>query len=902
LNSRRLLALAFITSLLLPMVPYGAAKSPPGYSERLSIYTAGTSAFWFLNFNGINATAPALIQAESTPGLSSYNLTAVKTTGWDSDFQVFGPQGYNLMKLPFIPDQGLFLRVRASSASGAGSIASVLDSYMGAAFVTVSNASGTFDFLSPSSFSLTVPGTLLKLLPQSASGFASLVNSASFISLSSPFVSLSGEKTPTGFHHRLTLGSIRAQGLVSGSIQLLSLFGTSPTSLQASRLANSSTIYLRSLDGLVSSTDKAQVKNNAANFSGAYTYSVGQGRKVKALNISVLQAPPVVVATRILDRGVLNQGDHLSVTLSAKNAGALPIQNFTVSDAWWKAYPSFFTLSSGNSSFTIPAVGPGAEESRTYVLRFNSTDKSEITIPTVTAGYRFQSGGVHYNGTAVFNQAEVLLGIVGPALSVIVQPSGGSGNPIGTPENFSLTVSNLGTGPALNVRAANTTKESLAQGSQPWVVSVPIKYANILQTNVSKFFTVSWQTPSGETRSLRSNWGTLFFSHSSMEIGFGRVAVNGTITPLSSTSMNLTLRYTTTNTGHAVVTTLWSSQAVPTGLPCGRVSGSNVTCSNGVVSLQYRSLPTGANRQASVSFLVGGNNFVLSPARFNVTTMGMTFSGESGGVPVPAGLLVSKTLTPNPLFQGMSATAAVAASNRGAFSFYNTTVSSSTDSFDRLPTPAPITQKFFGELKPGNSSNFSFSVIAGKSQSGTLKLAPLAVQLTFGGIKFTLSVPQGNATLYRPLQASLTTSPRTPVEGNNFQALFSLRNPSPVQVSRVHFSVSVPRGLKVVSFSNLTYAGGNLTAEIPALGAGGSYLANATLKAESGIAIDFKGTLNFVYNGQQVNGVLTAQSATVKEDILTRYAFPIIIALLGVLAVGVVVRRRVAITSPSSPK
>ncbi len=903
MKSTQLAAVALILSLgILPLAPHGIAAPPSGYSERLAVYAAGSNALWYVALSGLNVSAPAISRVEAISGLTSYSLAAIKTTSWDSDFQIFGPQGYNLVRLPFIPDQGLFLTLSASDPAAAASAVSAFDAYLAAAFVPLSNGSGTYSYFSPVSFSLIVPETLLRLIPQSAGGFASLISPTQLITQASPFVTLSGQKAGSEFSHTLTVGSIKLAALPSGTLQLLTLFGSSPSFIQPSKLANSSIIYLRSLDGLVSSKDKATVRNSGVNFSGSYSYTLNQTSKVKALNLTLLQSPAVAIATRILDKGSLNPGETLSVTLSVKNIASQAVQNFTVRDEWWKSYPAFFTLSSGSPNFTIPSIGGGQEESRTYVLKVNSSDKGDIVIPSITGRYFYHSGGIRYNGTAVFNEAQVVVGMVEPALAINVRPTGTSGNPLGTPENFTVTVTNIGNGPALNVKVVNSTKESLAQGSQPWVVGVPVKFTSIIQSNVSRFFTVSWQTPEGTTRLLRSSLATLFFTHSSMEVGFGRVVVNGTVTPLSSTSMNVTLKYTTSNSGHFPVSALSSAQQIPSGLECGKVSGGNITCSNGVVALKYSNLKAGATKQASVWFVVSQRSLIFTPAKFNVTTSDFTFRGISGGFSAPGGLSVSKAFSPNSFFRGMTPTVVVIASNRGGYSLYNATVSAGPDAFDRLPTSTPVTQKFFEVLNPGTSSSFNYTVVVDTGGSGTFKASVVAVQLLFGGSRFNFNVPQGNATVFRPIQASLSASPSSPVEGSPFGVHLSVNNPSPVSVSGVHFELKLPRGLGVVSLSNANVTKGAVTIEIPSLGAGGTYSANLTLSAASGLSLALNGgTLSFSYSGQKVSGILPNQSVTVNEDVLTRYAFPIVIALMAVLAAALTIRRRVApATSPSS--
>src|SRR5207247_211876 len=166
-------------------------------------------------------------------------------------------------------------------APGRVAAVSAFDSYLAAAFVPLSNGSGTYSYFSPVSFDLIVPGTLLRLIPQSVGGFASLISPTQLVAQASPFVTLSGQKAASGFSHSLTVGSIKLAAVASGTLQLLTLFGSSPSSIQPSKFANTSTIYVRSLDGLISSKDKATVSNSGANFSGSYSYTLTSTNKVK---------------------------------------------------------------------------------------------------------------------------------------------------------------------------------------------------------------------------------------------------------------------------------------------------------------------------------------------------------------------------------------------------------------------------------------------------------------------------------------------------------------------------------------------------------------------------------------------------------------------------------------------
>ena len=87
----KLAALLLLFSMIiagLPAVQPTSASTP--FTETFTGYVSGSNALWWLSFNGINATS-SLAAAEASPGLLWYNLSAIRTTTWVQDFQLFGP-------------------------------------------------------------------------------------------------------------------------------------------------------------------------------------------------------------------------------------------------------------------------------------------------------------------------------------------------------------------------------------------------------------------------------------------------------------------------------------------------------------------------------------------------------------------------------------------------------------------------------------------------------------------------------------------------------------------------------------------------------------------------------------------------------------------------------------------
>jgi hypothetical protein len=905
LRPRKLVALAVaLVFSLTPLIPFGAAAPLSSYSEKLTIYTAGSSAFWYVRLNGVNATN-AVAQADASTTLTGYAITAVKTIAWVSDFQVFGPAGYNLLKLPFIPDQGLFLTVNASTYQSASSVAMTFDQYLGAAFSSLSNRTGTFTFFSPLSFGTVVPQTLLALVPRNSSGFAALAKASSFAGLPSPFVTLTSQKTSSGFTHSLAFGSARS-GVFdqSGALQLLSLFTPTTSFKQEEKFTDSSTIVVHSLDGLISSNDRATVTDNRANFSGYYSYSVPQKARINKLNLTVLELPAVAVGTRILDKGAVNPGDSISVTLNVKNVANLTIQNFTASDNWWQTLPNIFQLTNGQSNFTIPSISPGSSASRTYVLKVNSAGRGQILVPPLAGHFSYKFGSGTFDGSTSFNPLELLIGQVGPSISITTSPDSFSGKPIGAAENLVVTVTNFGNSPALNLRLGNFTSPSLAQGGQTWVLSIPVQVAGLTHTNISRTFGVTWQTSGGQVQNTTSNLSNLVFSHSAMVLGYGRTTLNGTLTYSSPSAANLTLKYSTVNNGEALVKSFVGVETLPAGLGCGKVTGTNASCSNGVLTLSYTGVKAGTPISASVSYILKqAKNFVIPPANFNYTSGRISFGGSSGAFAVPAGLLFQKSLNPSPVIQGMQSRLTLSASNLGPFAFYNATLYALPDSFDSLPSTQPATQKFFPVIRTGNSVSLNFSVNINPGQVGNRSLSPAGAQFLFAGTRFSLLVPQATTLIYLPVQVTMPTSPSSPIEGNTFNVILSISNRAGVDVTNVQLTLPFPTGVQVVRAINASAANGVLRANINRLPAMSLYKANITLKANAGLSFGLPGgSITFSYAGTQIRGVLASQGVTVSEDVLTRYTLPVLVAILAILATTLIVRRRVSTISPASQR
>ena len=900
--------------MLLAALPLQSVQGQTGYTEKLNVYVAGSDALWYFTFGGINGSTK-LSSFESTPGLSSYNITAIKTTSWQSDFQVFGPGGYNLIPVPFIPSQGLFLKVTSDSYADASAAAASLGSYFFTSFISLSNGTGTYSFYSPVSFSSLMPATLLKFVPSaSIGGFASAIG-ATFSNTASPFLVLEGQKSASGFGRSLVVGSISSTALDStGKPALLGYFGSSPAFLQPSTHSTSSVVQLNFLDGIVRSTDKATIANDAKRFSGSYTLNLAQGHKLTKVNATVVEEPVPLLATRTVDVGVLHTGDHLAVTLSLRNLSPSDtITKMSFSDTWWNKTGMFTLLKGSNDTAPSTGIIPGGGVTPVYNLQYTGTETSSFTIPASIVRYTYQHGGVSFNATAVLNPIRLSLGADDAVVVTSVIPLGSLGASVGQTQKVNVTVTNVGTLPASSVNVAGHSIAGLGArtGSSAGgtaSVTLSLNANGLTGVNLTKSYATTYLNPSGTSLNATTNILPVVFSHKAMNVGFPSLTVNTLLTTISATKSNLTLAFVTSNVGPVNVTSFKATATLPQGLGCGVIPASGVgnkglSCTANVLTIHYPVVNKSSTLTGYMKYnITRPANFLLDSIGFSAASGGSNVTGRSNAVPIPAGVAVTKVFNPGQLFGGMKSQVTVSATNAGPFAVYNATLFTTTDIFDSLTAQTSLS-KSSPTIAGGGNATFSYGVQTAEV-SGNLSGTAATASFYFGGTSFSVSGIFPTVNAYQLLSASISTSPATPQEGKNFTITFKITNPSGVQVSNVLFSLPVPSGLGLSKLQNAVISGGQLTISASSLGPRASTTATASAVASSGITIPFSGgKLTFSYAGNTINGVLPAKSGiAISEDVTTRYLIPTGIILLVTLAVAFYVRRMAAPTALSSQK
>ena len=374
MKARATLVLVLVLSLaLVPVIASVPAHAQTQYSERLDVYAAGMNAQWSITLNKLATTLPAITSAESQTGLTGYRIVAMSTQDAISDYQIFGVNGYNLLKLPSDPSEGLFLTVNATSSATQSAVVSAFATQFGTDFTLVAYSGGSSTYFAPVDFLDYGLPILYSLVPTTEGGFVSFASESTLAALPMPYIELTATYNGTGFSHDISMGADATNMLIADVVNLSELIGSSNATLTSSSNSSSSLVVIHSLDGIVESTDvAATVSNHLGNFSGSYSLPISPGTLVDA-NVTLEAQPPTAEAYRVLDHGSLVANDTLGVTIEITNTGQSgSLDNVTVDDNWWQSYPTVFQLSTSikdNYSVTIPSIAAGASVDEIYALK-----------------------------------------------------------------------------------------------------------------------------------------------------------------------------------------------------------------------------------------------------------------------------------------------------------------------------------------------------------------------------------------------------------------------------------------------------------------------------------------------------------------------------------------------------
>ena len=877
MHTGRLALLAFAILFLL-IAPMAFAPGPPAnakilanssYKENLSFYSTSAQTLWKADLSGGNIS----LGLQSVPSsVSSFTLSLTHYRTWTSQFEVFTKYGFGYLGSNEPMPNATILTVDTTSQSDASSLANEIGSKYALAFLPYSSNSSSFTFVSPSDFTTEVHNYFWNLLPASAGGFAKIMTEQQFESGSLVFFTV----TFTGSGYSVSYGSTSPVSKPA-SFNLENELGVSGP-INYSSVATSSGVQVHVLGGLVTSTDSKNYTNYDQNFSAVISaVSPGSGT-VPNINATLDFSFPTIVAYRQISSldPAINSAITVSITIQNISPAGTPPANVSVTDNWFTSY-GFALTGAGNDTAKF-SLSPGTTNVTSYGLKTPST-AGAFLVPATVVTYSFAAANRTLSAQALLNSEEIYVGsTTAPSLEAIEKTTAPT---VSQGQSFSLNIElkNLGSSAAFNVTAGGQRIQSIPAG-QSSNVSVTASSASLVQTNASIVYLVSWQNATKATTTISTNTISAIYSFGSPGSPSTELSKSVAISS-SKNEANVTL--VLSNNGADTLNNLTIVDSIPSGMSFVSDSGNfSLSSSNGTLRGLVSSLAAGStvNSTYILSISNSNQNYVFLPANVSTAWNNLVIVHYSRGAGEALGVRAFKSISPNAGFQGSNVTEELGIQNKGTIPVYLVSLSNTADSF---LSALNASSKSTPVLNSGQSINTTLDANL-TGTAGTYNSSSSAATFVFAGTNLTASSNVFTITIYKDLSSSMSvTSPRIE-ENHNIQITVTISNPSNVTVTNVNYANSLP--------ANLNQVQGSPSFSVSSLGPNQN--TTHTFEFTTNIPEQYTingGNLTFQYQGRTLKGQTNALSLNIVDDILTRYAIPVIIGLVVVLATLLYVRR-----------
>jgi uncharacterized repeat protein (TIGR01451 family) len=484
-------------------------------------------------------------------------------------------------------------------------------------------------------------------------------------------------------------------------------------------------------------------------------------------------------------------------------------------------------------------------------------------------------------------------------MSVTASSSILSGSSFGKAGKYVVSVTNTGSLPAINLKVLNFTNPTLTPGGV-WLVNESLPVTSIADRNVTEMYSVAWTAPDGSTGTLVSNPATLVLSHTNVLLPLMQFKLTASLSSQAVAQGSVNASFALTNKGSVISGNVSVSQSFPAGVTCqsavvstgaGAMPG-NATCSSSGFTLTASSTQVSASVTGTMILNFSRDNYLIGAATVTTNQSGVITQTQGSVLPLAGGVGVVKTFSPAAVFEGQDDNVTVRATNTGSLPLFNVSLSTSPDPFDSAVSGS--LNEVYPTLNSSVSQSLNYTVKM--LTPGNHSSASTSISYVFGGTAIQYPVTSGTILVYKPLQA-VTSSLSTTEEGHDFSLAVSILNPSPVNVTNVTFSLSLPQGLAIVSHpAGFQVSGRTLTLSLPSLAAGATTNGSVTLKG------DFDGTftpstakLTFQYLGSTLTGAVSTPGIVVGVDALVRYELPIGAAVVIALVAAVYMHRKLAV-------
>ena len=848
------------------------AASNSQYSEGLSVYLTSSEAFWKTDLSGGNISIGSVAIPQS---VSSYSLTLTHYATWKPQFETFTKYGFGLLGStePY-PDAALLV-VNTTSSGDASTLSNTLSQRFALDFQEISSGPGYYVFLSVMSFSTELSTYFWNLVPQSMGGIASMFTQQQLETSALAFFKVSYSST-----YSVSFGGLTP--LSSTNFALYSQLGLQASSYNYSSFAQSSTISVQILGGLVANASIPFV-NQYSNFSASMYTSPGANggsNVIPNINATLDFSFPTIQAYRVITPTLTpSQGTGVSVTIYITNvspAGTPDATNVFVNDSWIYALKNDFNLTVSQTSSRQNLT---AGKSMTVAYAFTVlASTGTFDIPATPVTWQYSVGNKTVTQTVLLNPETIDVGAANtPMLEATASLNGGSIQ-AGQPLSVNVTITNKGSGSAFNLASSGYTKQNLPPGNT-WSFTANSTASSLTSTSATVNYSVSWEDSGGAKHNVTTNTLNTVFSFGIP--GSPSLSIYKTVA-YSSNNANISL--TLFDSSPNSISGLKVLDSIPSGMTFGEsFNTSSLHFNNGLVTLNVSSLAPNTNQTFTYSVNVSSinQNYVFMPANVSTEWNSISIVHYSNGYALPLGVTATKIATPSQAFQGSNATLTIELANNGSQPVYQAYLN---DTYDPFLQVLKSGSNYSAQLNAGQSIQANVDVNLTGSP-GLYSLSSPATTFIFSGYSKTAFGKVSTLSIYSLLQSNITYSALKVEENHNINMTITIRNPSNVTVSNVQYTMPIPPGLRVLY-------GGSSNFTVASMGPNSTYSHSFIIITNEPDVYQFGNTnLAFSYQGHQLNGVAYGLSLNIGDDIKIRYGIPVIVALVIAIAAVLYVRR-----------
>jgi hypothetical protein len=872
---KTLIPLIILLTLTFVIQPQPTYSSAAPLKEDIRFFVTKDSIVVSTTLSGGNISLTGL-REDSMQGVNGFKLTASFVAEWRPEFYILGDEGYKALPLSPPPTGGLTLIIDAEDEVQADSAAQALGRMMKAAFIQIGAEDHRYIYYSHCNFRY-ISQILLGTLPKFEGGFTNLLRSV-FSEKSLQFIVLEASRSQMGFSTQLTLQYAEAKSLTTTFDLDKVLSGFSNTT--ASKDVSESRVEVVFADALISSTllPSVEVINSVENFSSKLSFKVGAGEKPPLSKIELAYYPPLLKVERVVDKGVVEAAsgmDTVEVTLRLENvapANSLAAEDLTVNEDWWRGK---FELVSGNTSRKVVTLKPGEKVEIPYVLRLTEQIPSDLYVAgeSTPITYTYRLGDKIFSGRAYPNDVRLLLNKPRPTLLVTAEPK--EPNPIEAANRLAVKITNVGTRSAFNVTVtmagSKVASKPVLEKAESWGVEVPVKPGTLTQPLQQARVSVKWVDEEGE-KAVSANTLTIRFSRSTS--GAPKLSLSQTVEASQKGDGLAVKGVVKASVAYANRTLIKLSSQIPEGF---ELEGGNFTLSG--KRIEVSSVFDGAAERV-FSYMLRSNrslSFVQPPFLAEVEWSGFTLRVASNSYAYAGGLKVTQEISKPSAFRGSTSDAKVSIVNLGPFPVYDLKVRSLNYSY----VAAQRSERGVDVFEVGQTVTLDFNIRY--LNAGTYQYAPVVGDFVFSAQNQTLDVQPISVHVENPIKLALIP-PSSLVEKQEATLTFTISNPSSLSVYDVEAEVRL---------SGAETPDTPIVIRVAELKSGQTFNKTVQIIPSSVLLLKIASKVNFIFEGEVLEGEAFETQLAVAENLQMRYALPVAIGVVAIVLTAYLSRQKV---------